>query len=53
MVNCNNCAYQSFCYGVNKEYCPRYTPSMITYDDKITNTNDNYVTYYSIGNSVK
>ena len=53
MVNCNNCAYQNFCYGVNKDYCPTYTPAMNTYGDKITNINNNNVTCYNISNSAK
>ena len=50
MVNCNNCAFQNFCYEGYKDYCLSYIPAMITYEDKISNTN---VTYYSIVNSAK
>lgn len=53
MVYCSKCAYQNFCYVGIKDYCQRYTPAMIAYDDKTTNTNDNYVTDYSISNSAK
>ena len=53
MVYCSKCAYQNFCYAGIKDYCPSYTPAMIAYDDKTTNTNDNYATYYSISNSPK
>ena len=52
MVYCNKCAYQNFCYVGIKDYCPSYTSAMITYDDKTTNTNDNYATYYSMTNKV-
>lgn len=42
MVYCSKCAYQNFCYVGIKDYCQSYTPAMIAYDDKTTNTNDNF-----------
>ena len=53
MVDCDNCAYKNFCYGVNKYYCPRFTYAMISYSDKTTNTNDRSVTNYSITNNIE
>lgn len=48
MVNCDNCAYQSFCYAGIKDYCFCYIPVKTTNQPP-----NNYVSYYTNDNSAK